>query len=346
MLRETDLRKMERVAVDVETAADVRAYAEAAVVGLLELIPTDLSHAFCELRQEPFVKGLTFETPGTDERPDLDEAMAHYWRQSPTASPSVGARGGVFRWSDLIARDDLERLDIYQQAFHPRGEDHVVKVAFPSQPLESHAIMLRRTGSDFDDHEIAMLRVLYPSLRGARDALRARAKVRALEDALSAEGFGVIHLRRGTTSVDLLGGAEAMLRDWFEHADASLPATVEGWLTSQLGARPLDPVEPLVLRREDRTLTIRLLRAAHDGEPDQLLLQQHRAHGGDDVARSLGLTPREIDVLRHVARGMTNQEVAETLFLAPTTVRRHLENIFSKLGTRTRTAAVARAFPH
>ena len=147
--------------------------------------------------------------------------------------------------------------------------------------------------------------------------------------------------------MDLLGGAEAMLRDWFQHAGAALPTTIEAWLTSQLEARPLDPVEPLVLCREDRTLTIRLLRAADDGEPDQLLLQQHRAHGGDDVARSFGLTPREIDVLRHVARGMTNQEVtADTLFLAPTTVRRHLENIFSKLGARTRTAAVATAFPH
>ena len=185
MLREADLRKMERVAVDVETAADVRAYAEAAVMGLLQLIPTDISHTFCELRQEPFVKGLKFESPHTGERPDLDEAMAHYWRQSPTSSISVGARGGVFRWSDLIAREDLERSDIYQQAFHPRGENHVVKVAFRSQPLESHAIMLCRTGSDFDDREVAMLRMLYPSLQAARDAMRARARARALEDALS-----------------------------------------------------------------------------------------------------------------------------------------------------------------
>lgn len=345
MLQEADLRKMERVAVDVETAGDVRAYAEAAVMGLLQLIPTDLSYTFCELRQEPFVKGLTFESSDTGERPELDEALARYWRQSPTSSISVGARGGVFRWSDLIARQDLERLDIYQQAFHPRGEDHVVKVAFRSQPLESHAIMLCRTGSDFDDREVAMLRVLYPTLRAARDALRARASARALEDVLNAGGIGVIHLRRGATSVDLLGSAEAMLREWFQHAGTSLPATIEAWLASQLGARPLDPGEPLVLRRGDRTLSIRLLRAADAGEPDQLLLQQRQAHGSDDVARSLGLTSREIEVLRHVARGMTNQEVAETLFLAPTTVRRHLENIFSKLGTRTRTAAVAKAFP-
>ena len=54
-----------------------------------------------------------------------------------------------------------------------------------------------------------------------------------------------------------------------------------------------------------------------------------------------GLTPREAEVLGWVARGWTNPEIATALFISPQTVRKHLENIFEKLGVGTRTAAAA-----
>ena len=54
------------------------------------------------------------------------------------------------------------------------------------------------------------------------------------------------------------------------------------------------------------------------------------------------LTRREQEILAWVARGKTNGEIAELLWLAPSTVRKHLENVYAKLGVGTRTAAVAR----
>jgi DNA-binding NarL/FixJ family response regulator len=56
-------------------------------------------------------------------------------------------------------------------------------------------------------------------------------------------------------------------------------------------------------------------------------------------------TPREDEILQLVAEGRTNAEIAETLWLAPGTVRRHLESVFAKLGVHTRTAAAAFALP-
>jgi DNA-binding CsgD family transcriptional regulator len=56
-----------------------------------------------------------------------------------------------------------------------------------------------------------------------------------------------------------------------------------------------------------------------------------------------GLTVRELDVLNLLADGLTNGEIAQRLWIAPGTVRRHLENIYEKLGVHTRTAAVAAA---
>ena len=57
-----------------------------------------------------------------------------------------------------------------------------------------------------------------------------------------------------------------------------------------------------------------------------------------------GLTDREVEVLRLVARGSSNPEIAATLVLSEKTVARHLSNIFTKLDVGSRTAAAAFAF--
>ena len=56
------------------------------------------------------------------------------------------------------------------------------------------------------------------------------------------------------------------------------------------------------------------------------------------------LTAREIEVLRLVASGLSNSEIAAGLVISEHTVARHLQNIFGKLGVSTRTAAAAYAF--
>jgi len=59
-----------------------------------------------------------------------------------------------------------------------------------------------------------------------------------------------------------------------------------------------------------------------------------------------GLTPRELEVLRLVAAGKSNQAIAAELFLSEKTVARHLSNMFVKLNVTSRTAAAAYAFDH
>jgi DNA-binding CsgD family transcriptional regulator len=62
----------------------------------------------------------------------------------------------------------------------------------------------------------------------------------------------------------------------------------------------------------------------------------------EETHDELGLTAREQQILAWVARGKTNPEIAETLWIAPSTVRKHLENVYAKLGVHTRTTAIAR----
>jgi ATP/maltotriose-dependent transcriptional regulator MalT len=57
------------------------------------------------------------------------------------------------------------------------------------------------------------------------------------------------------------------------------------------------------------------------------------------TGRRLGLTQREKEVLRLVAEGVTNNEIAERLIIGEATVKRHMDNVFAKLGVSSRTAA-------
>ena len=60
----------------------------------------------------------------------------------------------------------------------------------------------------------------------------------------------------------------------------------------------------------------------------------------------MGLTAREVEVLRWVARGLTDAQVAEQLVISPRTVTSHLSSIYNKLGVSSRSAATRFAVEH
>ena len=75
-------------------------------------------------------------------------------------------------------------------------------------------------------------------------------------------------------------------------------------------------------------------------------LVDHRRAPEADAPGRVTLSPREREVLAHVAAGKTNREIAVALVISQHTVGRHLENVFAKLGVTTRAAAIARAYEH
>jgi DNA-binding NarL/FixJ family response regulator len=84
-------------------------------------------------------------------------------------------------------------------------------------------------------------------------------------------------------------------------------------------------------------ITDRLLRAIRGGET---------AIDDADMAPVQDLTERELEVLRLLASGYSNREIAEALFLAEGTVKNHVSSVLLKLGARDRTRAVLRALHH
>lgn len=62
----------------------------------------------------------------------------------------------------------------------------------------------------------------------------------------------------------------------------------------------------------------------------------------DAKVASLGLTPRELEILGLIAQGLSNREIAERVFVSENTVKTHSGRVFDKLGARRRTQAVQR----
>lgn len=68
------------------------------------------------------------------------------------------------------------------------------------------------------------------------------------------------------------------------------------------------------------------------------------SHPGNPAAlQALGVSPRELDVLRELAAGRSNKEIARRLEVSPNTVKTHVARLYAKLGAVRRTDAVNRA---
>ena len=67
--------------------------------------------------------------------------------------------------------------------------------------------------------------------------------------------------------------------------------------------------------------------------PERFTLNQSRL-------QELGITPRELEILGLIARGLSNREIAEQLFVSENTVKTHSSRLFDKLSARRRTQAV------
>jgi DNA-binding CsgD family transcriptional regulator len=121
-----------------------------------------------------------------------------------------------------------------------------------------------------------------------------------------------------------------------QYSTRTIPKELRAWLDS-----PTHPFHPLVIRHGRHRLTISLLYPDADGLVCLLVAENlvRITHQRAEVSL------REEQVMWRAAAGESDKEIATALGLAPTTVRKHLQSVFAKLGVNNRTAAVG-AFKH
>ena len=150
--------------------------------------------------------------------------------------------------------------------------------------------------------------------------------------ASAAHARGAVALARGDAQTALTALRQAE-RTWHELEAPYESARVRA-LVGQ-ACRALGDVDTAALELEAARETFEKLGAGPD-----------LAHLGDARPERHGLTDRELEVLRLVAAGKSNREIAAALVISEHTVARHVQNIFGKLGVSSRTAAGAFAFEH
>lgn len=277
---------------------------------------------------------------------ELDRAVARY----------VGAGMPAPAGLACAERGDLLRVrgeyDAAEEAFQQ-------SVGFGHDPQPAHALLAvavgrtdaacaavrRALGEPRDPiHRSQLLPGAIEVLLAGKDLDAARPLVAELVDV--GDAFDSSSLRAmGGYAV----GALALAEDRAEDALAALRAALQRWREL---AWPYEAARTQVL-------VGRALRGLGDEESAVAELETAaRAFASlgatpaaQDVERMLtpghlpgGLTAREVEVLRLVASGRSNQEIAAVLFLSEKTVARHLSNIFTKLDVSSRTAAAAYAF--
>jgi DNA-binding NarL/FixJ family response regulator len=78
--------------------------------------------------------------------------------------------------------------------------------------------------------------------------------------------------------------------------------------------------------------------------PEQALAAQEQAM--TPTSLPFGLTAREVEVLRLLAQGLSDAQIAEHLVISPRTVNRHTTSLYNKLGVSSRAAATRAAIEH
>jgi len=281
--------------------------------------------SYCEQDRVRQRVRLSVGRPGDDW---LGDPPVSYWDiadEHPVCSRHNRGDFRALKLSDFLSLQQLRRSHVYAVWFRPFGVERELNVAIPSPPWHTKTFLFdRRPGRDFTERDRLVLDLLQPHFghlwRAAQTRRRLRAALAALEWQGEHQARGVIVLAPGGGIELISAAARRLVHEYFGASrQAGLPAALADWLEVGSGT--------MRRQRGDRRLTI-------DRSGDALLLEETR--------EELGLTARERQILAWVVRGKTNPEIAELLWIAPTTVRKHLEHVYAKLGVRTRTAAVAR----
>ena len=333
-LRQSDLQATLDFLRDAEAVSGPEPFPTELLDRLRALVPCDFV-AYDELDQVE-QRGLFFggctNLRASGHEPDAG-AFATFWRvkgQNPVCSHHAHTLDfSALKVSDFLSRRQLHRNEFYVAFMRPYGVEHTIVFGLPATQRHTKCFLLHSQNRDFDERDRAVLEVLrshLPALYAAAGARRVAAAITAGEDGA---GELVVLAPSGTIDFETPAARGLLARYFPDGNNGRIPETVDSWRRQQVthlnGGLLPRPSEPLTVRRDGSRLVVR--RLGHT-----LLLSEEPA----------ALTRREREIVELLADGRSNAEIASALWIAPGTVRKHLENIYAKLGVRSRTAAVAR----
>ena len=350
-LRQQDLRATLQFLENVYAATDVDAFESCVTRELSTIVPCELA-SYAELNKKRL--RLNWVWHGAEPFADAQQIFVAHRHENPVVMHNaITPNSPPVKTTDFISLREFRRRGIYSEFYGALRLDYMMTAKLPSNPQMQVAVAVLRSGRDFSERERRMLTIMQPHLlqayRNAEFRGDHRCQLGLLRQAAAEIGLGLIELTASGAIRRTTPQAHAWLAEYFPASNASgpsLPEPLDAWvrkhaLPSDTAAAVPAPRGPLVIDRDDRRLVARLI--AERGVRFIALEEQSSRPAAANL-RSLGLTPRETEVLAWVAAGKTNAVIATILDLSPRTVQHTLERVFAKLGVETRVAAAACAF--
>ena len=327
-----DLRAALEFVRRVSAARDPDEFADETLVGLRELVRCDYASY---VETNPVAgRAMAFTEPREAMFADVPEILARNLGEHPLVQ--YYAETGelcALKMSDFLTRRQFLRTKLYDELFGPAETDYLLSTVLPMPPGLVVGFSLHRRSRDFSERDRALLDLLQPHLVQAYEQSLLRPAARAL-DSVDRGGPHLVVLGRDGHVLWTSPGVEpALERHFGVRDDTRLPEPLGRWIEAGCPG-------PLVVARDGHRLRIDSV----GGRPAALLVSERATTPPVEGLRRLGLSRREAQVLALVAQGRTNAEIARTLSVSPGTVKRHLENVYAKLGVHSRTAAAAVAW--
>jgi DNA-binding CsgD family transcriptional regulator len=325
-LAHRDTERILRFVADADDLSGSEPFTGELLVELGRLVEADFV-SYSELDRVRRRQLVYVPRPGEDEDGDLglpNDRVFEILLEHPVCRRHQAGDFRALKLSDFLTRQQLHRSRIYRDWFQPSEIEYQLNIPIPSPLWHTKTFLFDRSGgSDFTERDRLVLDTLQTHLarlwREARTRRLLAAALETLDRPEEDERQGVLLLGSPAELEFASAPARRLMREFFPGSeDNRLPAQIADWIGS--GA-----TSALIRCRNGRRLTV-------DRDRDTLLLRERR---------EVPLTAREREVLAWVARGKTNADIAALLWVSPATIRKHLENVFGKLGVRTRTAAVA-----
>jgi DNA-binding CsgD family transcriptional regulator len=345
-LTDSDLDDVLNLIGDIHRVDDIEDFSDVALEGVESLVASDIT-SFNEL--DPAADRLVFKTRPLDLAypADAGELFAHLAHTHPLVTHVASSGDGSARKiSDFCTTEQFHASPLYEGLYGPLGVEYQMAINLTTPRPIIVAIAANRCTRDFDERDRAVLNVVRPHIaqawRNSRDRHQLRHTLRATSAALVETGRGIVVL--SNPPQDLTPGAMVLLYRYFGRPGriSVLPDRVESWLAHLRDPHrdALEPARPLSARQGERKLVIRHLPAS-GATHDALVLHEQSAVPEVPRLGELGLSAREAEILALVATGATNARIGEQLHLATGTIKKHLDNIYMKLGVTGRVQATA-----
>jgi DNA-binding CsgD family transcriptional regulator len=243
--------------------------------------------------------------------------------------------------SDFVTRRALHRTELYAHVYSriPMEYQLAMSLGSPSQAdagaSEVVGLSLGRIRRDFGRADACLLEALRPHFTSTLERLHELALSRAIISADPQAASRWLLLIDNESTVAWANPAAAGGLDLT--IGGPLPRPLRHWVEAERGG--LGSAEGVPVTVSDLQVRPRLVRDAYL-ELDALHLTPLTDRPSPEALRSLGLTPRQVDVLELALQGATAGAIADALGLSRRTVEKHFEGIYARLGADNRAEAV------